>query len=209
MADEELIEGAEGGEELIEGAEGGEEGHQATPASRGQARIQKLANERAEALAEARAAKEQADFYKRQAEQLQQQHRPSQQDDVYRDPDEVWRQQTEAKLNQSLFAAQDMQDKAAYDRQAARNPLYSKYEDRVEEKIREARSKGQNPTREGVLFYLIGEDAAKNQGKTTPAAKQAQQRVQAAKAKPVNAGSNVTSPRGEKSLEERLSGMIL
>ena len=181
-----------------------------TPQSRREARVQKLANERAEALAEAKLAKEQAEFYRRQAEQLAQQRQQTPPaDDVYLDPDEKWRRESQAMLQRGLAQSQDMADKAEFALASVKSTLKAKYADRVEAELQKARSAGFNPTREQVYLVLLGRDVDANHGKPTPAAQAAKKRVDAAKTTTPGARSNVAAPRGDKSLEERLSGMIL
>lgn len=173
--------------------------------SRGEARFQKLANERAEALAKAQAAEQQAEFFRRQLEQRNQP--PA--DDVYVDPDEKWRRDAEAKINQALFSANDLNDKATYQSQAIKNPLYSKFSDKVEAELMKIRAKGGNATREGVLAYIVGQEALSNAGKPTKTAQRATEKVQAARGNTPGMKSNVAQQRSSASLEERLSGQIL
>ena len=84
-----------------------------------------------------------------------------------------------AASQQALFQAQDMADKTGYQVKSASNPIYSKYESRVEAELNKARANGQNPNRELILAVLIGRDqlagnfkpAATNKGKTIPRGK--------------------------------------
>lgn len=57
---------------------------------------------------------------------------------------------------QALFQAQDMADRTSYQAKAISNPLFSKYEKKVEALLAEARSKGANPNREFCLQLAIG-----------------------------------------------------
>lgn len=59
---------------------------------------------------------------------------------------------------QALFQAQDMADRTTYMSKAVSNPLYEKYEKRVEQELAKARSQGQNVQRELILQVLIGRD---------------------------------------------------
>ena len=80
---------------------------------------------------------------------------------------------------QALFQAQDMADRTGYQVKAASNPIYSKYESKVEAALNKAREAGQNPNRELILAVLIGRDqlagnfkpAASNKGKAIPRGK--------------------------------------
>jgi hypothetical protein len=178
------------------------------PLTRGEQRHQKLANEAAEARAEAKALREQAEFYRKQAEEATRQ-RQAPSEDVYIDPDEKWRRDTESKVNQALFSAHDLNDKAAYAMQAVKNPLYTKYEAKVDAELQSIRAKGGNATREGILDYLIGKDIRTNHGKPTKTAAAAQNRVAAARTTTPGVRSNVTTPKKESTTAERLAGVIL
>ena len=79
---------------------------------------------------------------------------------------------------QALFQAQDMADKTTYQVKAASNPVYSKYQDKVEKELDRARASGQNPPREVILQLMIGRDmlagnfkAAADKAKTIPRGK--------------------------------------
>jgi len=58
----------------------------------------------------------------------------------------------------ALFQAQDVADRTSYQVKAASNPLYGKYQDRVEAELAKARAAGANPGREFLLDVLIGRD---------------------------------------------------
>lgn len=66
--------------------------------------------------------------------------------------------QNAAQSQQAMFAAHDLADKTAYQTQAISNPVYKKYAARVEEQLAKARSTGNNPPREAVLKFILGED---------------------------------------------------
>lgn len=201
--DEEVVEQPADDEEVAEPPAEGEDDE--PKLSRGQQRMQKLANERTEALAEAKVAREQAEFYRQQAAARQAPVEPE-----YVDPDEQWRRSTESRINQALATAEDMKDQAAYMRQAVKNPLYGKYEDRVEAELKSTRARGGNATREGILAYLVGKDALNANGKPTKAAAQAAIRVSAAKTTTPGVKSNVSAQRSnDASLEERLRDIVL
>lgn len=200
-------------DELDAGAQGDDapaDDEPPAPRNRAQERIQKLANERAEAQAAAKLAQEQAEFYRRQAEQLAQQRQTPPAEQEYVDPDEKWRRETQAAMQRGLAQTQDLADKANFALAAVKNPLQAKYVDKVEAEVQKLRAQGNySATREGVFLYLLGQDTAANYGKKTPAAAAAEKRVAAAKRSPAPSGSNVAAPRNDRSLEERLSGQIL
>lgn len=172
--------------------------------TRSEARFNKLANERAEAQAEAKSLREQAEFYRRQ---LEAKNKPV--EDVYVDPDEKWRRETENKVNQALFSANDMNDRATYVAKSGKNPLYDKFSAKVEAELQSIRAKGGNATREGVLSFLVGQDALANAGKQTKTAQKASANVAAARGTTPGMKSNVSQQRSTGSAEERLAGIIL
>ncbi len=214
-----LPEGEEeqGGEEAAGQDEGGEEGEEAHAESRAQTRHQRLANERKQereariqAEAEAKLHREQAEFYRRQAEQLSQRQQTPPAEEPFMDPDEKWRRETQAAMQRGLAQQADLADQAKFALGAVKNPLQAKYVDKVEAEVQKLRAQGNyGATREGVFLYLLGQDTAANYGKKTPAAAAAEKRVAAAKTKPAPSGSNVQAPRGGKSAEDRLQGIIL
>jgi hypothetical protein len=51
-------------------------------------------------------------------------------------------------------------DKMAIKADAKLSPLYKKYENKVEEKIKEIRAQGQWHNRESVLYYILGQEVA-------------------------------------------------
>ena len=68
----------------------------------------------------------------------------------------------EASSREALFFAHDGADKAKFGRYAVDKPkTYDRYKDAVEEHVRIARSNGHNPSREDVLYYLVGQDNLK------------------------------------------------
>jgi hypothetical protein len=96
----------------------------------------------------------------------------------------------------ATFAGADRADKAAYDSQAAVNPLYKKYSQRVEEILAIERRKGRDFDRATVLKFIVGEAAMANQGKTSQARQQGQQRIQSQQAR-------TTGGRGDQGREQR------
>jgi hypothetical protein len=66
--------------------------------------------------------------------------------------------QTEALAQQSYAQSYDMSDKAAFSALCLSDPMAKRYETRVEEELKRARAAGQNPSREAVYTYMIGND---------------------------------------------------
>ncbi len=182
----------------------------AAPRNRAEIRMQKLANERAEARAKAQIAQEQAEFYRKQLEQAQAyQRQPQPPVDEFVDPEEKWRRDVEARTNQALAAANDLNDRAAYNLRAAANPMYAKYADRVEAELNRIRSQGGNAPREEVLKYVVGQDALASQGKPTKSAQRAQAAAAAARGATPGMRSNVSQERAPSTAAERLKGVTL
>ena len=101
---------------------------------------------------------------------------------------------------QALFQAQDMADKTTYQVKAASNPLYSKYEKRVDEELAKARQSGANPTREFILDILVGRDMRMGNFKSAPAAGKGKV---IARGKPTGARSDTPSRGGASEREKR------
>ena len=104
---------------------------------------------------------------------------------------------------QALFQAQDMADKTTYQVKAAANPIYTKYEKRVEAELNKARANGQNPNRELILAVLIGRDQL--EGNFKPAAAKAGKTI--ARGKPTGARSD-TPARGSMSDREKRAARL-
>ena len=77
--------------------------------------------------------------------------------------------QSQVQSQQALFQAQDMADKTTYTVKSASNPLYGKYEARVEAELTKARALGANPPREFLLEREIGRDMLKGNLKAATA----------------------------------------
>lgn len=209
----------ESGAEGAEGAEASSEDESAEQQpTRGQNRVQRLANERAQerearlqAEAEAKLHRDQAEFYRRQAEQLAQQRSAAPAaEPAYVDPDEQWRREMQAQVQRGLAQQADLADRAEFALSATKSPLRSKYIDQVEMELQKARAAGNHSvSREAIYLHLLGQDTEKNFGKKTPAAREAEQRIAAAKGKPVRTQSNVQATRGGKTSEERLRDVLL
>ena len=106
-----------------------------------------------------------------------------------------------AQSQQALFQAQDMADKTTYQVKAASNPLYSKYEKRVDEELAKARQSGANPTREFILDILVGRDMRMGNFKSAPAV--AGKGKVISRGKPTGARSDTPSRGGTSEREKR------
>ena len=191
------------------------EGHSEDPArqrDRRAERMQQLANRTAEAEAKAKMLEEQAAFFRQQLEQSQRQFQQPQQPQVdeYLDPDEKWRRDMEVRSNQMYAQMADMNDRTIYASKAAASPVHAKYADRVEAELSKLRAQGQNATREGILAYLIGQDAIAAQGKPTKSSQRAAAAAAAARGATPGIRSNVQqTERAPSTAAERLKGVQL
>jgi hypothetical protein len=110
------------------------------------------------------------------------------------------------------FSTQDGSDRAAFQAKATVDPLYKKWEAKVEAELADLRSKGMNVERERLMDYLIGKSV--REGRTS--AKESQraagaQRVRQQTTRSPNSGSDVQAQRRERgnSLERRLENQSL
>lgn len=96
-------------------------------------------------------------------------------------------------------------DRTAFHAKCAVDPLYAKWAPKVEGKLAELRTKGENVNREVLLKFLIGEAALER--RASPDGKkevrQAQRRVQASRVRPTNSGSDTQAQRRQNSSVER------
>lgn len=121
----------------------------------------------------------------------------------------------EAQLTATKFESVDSADRAAFAARATVNPLYKKYETKVEEELQKFRSQGVNYKREVMLDYLIGKDirlkSEKEAGKPSAKKQGAQRRVVATATKPAGATGDVAQygTRRGKTAEERLSNVLI
>lgn len=102
---------------------------------------------------------------------------------------------------QALFQAHDMADRTTYQSKSNNNPIYSKYESRVEAELSKARQSGQNPNRELILAVLIGRDQLAGNYKPAAAAKTV------ARGKPTGARSD-TPARGSMSERDKRAARL-
>lgn len=198
-------------EESVEVATAAETGHQnqeeedePKPLTRGQQRIQALANEK-------KLAEQRAELLERQLAELNQQRQQvaRQAEEENLTELEKWQRQADLTIRQVQIQNMDMADRSDFLQQVSKNPAEAAYIDRVEQTLAEARKQGFNPRREDVLIRLMGLDA-RNKMKSAPAVKRdAAQRVKAATGKPIAAKSNVAPSKTESTAFDRLKGIIL
>jgi hypothetical protein len=114
---------------------------------------------------------------------------------------------------QTRLQLQESSDKAAYQAKATVDPLYKKWEPKVEAELTELRKQGQNVDREKLMYYLIGKSAVEGRQAAKPGQRaEAQRRVSSQRTRPSNSGSDVSANRrsgGGNSLERRLENQSL
>ena len=100
--------------------------------------------------------------------------------------------QQQQHLNNQLL---DQSDRAAFQSQAAGNPLLGKLAPEVERRLADLRARGENLPRHIVATFLLGEKVLAQQGKGKPAA-DARRRAQTAR--PANGRGDVQGDRGQR-----------
>ena len=122
------------------------------------------------------------------------------------------RQQFSREMQVMRFTSADGSDKAAFQAKATVDPLFKKWEPRVEAELTTLRNQGQNVEREKLMYYLIGKNAVEGRQAVRPGQRaEAQRRVNAQRTRPGNSGSDVQSQRRDRgnSLERRLENQAL
>lgn len=193
---------------------------EAKPPSRGEARLQKLANE-------AKAAKEEAARARRETEELRRQQWQASQTVTEQQererlalmtPEEraeyrIEKMQRELAVSrqQDRIQTAALLDKTAYDAKATINPTYAKFKDEVEARFQDQLAKGQPVEREVILKFLLGERALNGAVNSGKAAKAAKSRVEAQKVSSGSGKGDAASQRGKAgdSPEKRLAGVII
>jgi len=183
-----------------------------------------LARRAKEAEAKAEAAERRAaEIAQRQEQQLQQQSRAAWEASERGKleamlPEERMAYQTQqqiqalrAEMQQVQFQAAEASEKAAFSAEARANPVYSKYESRVEAMKQDFLRQGKVVSRENILRHLIGEDALKRGAKAGAKQRSAGAARKAAAGGRQQSGRSdtATNSRREKSLEERLEGVLI
>jgi hypothetical protein len=122
--------------------------------------------------------------------------------------------ESEARWEQRMQSFQinsaETSDRTAFQARCTVDPLYAKWAPKVEGKLAELRTKGQNVEREVLLKFLIGEAALERRGSKEGKreVEQAATRVAKAQTRPANTGSDTQAQRRQRtSLEQRLENM--
>jgi hypothetical protein len=114
---------------------------------------------------------------------------------------------------QTRFQLADANDRTAYQAKAMVDPLYKKWEPKVEAELVELRKQGQNVDREKLFYYLVGKTTVEGRQAAKPGQRvEAQRRVNSQRIRPGNSGSDVSANRrsgGGNSLERRLENQSL
>lgn len=220
---EEELPAAEEAEDTEEGqGDAGEEEAPVVKQAEGRASkaIQELKRERNEERDRAKQLQDQLQsILTRQADQVSQQNGQSEQQKLQEmEPHDrvayLANKQAEALQGQIAklqFQVQDTQDQARFQAKAAADPLYGKYVDKVEQKLQEMQSQGVTTTRDAILKYYVGEDLlAKREGAGGIRAKAAAaQRIASATGKTIGVRGATPGTKSGKSLEERLTGVLI
>lgn len=218
LENEEEAEGQETAEVLGDG-----EGEQPKPKTEGRAAkaIQELKKERNEERDRAKQLQDQlADILRRQTEQANSQNGVTEQQklEAMEPTDRIayladkQAQGLQTQIARLQFQVQDTQDQAMFQAKVASDPLYAKYSEKVEGKLREMQGQGITAKRDDVLKYFVGQDlmakrASSGVVKTKAAAAS---RVAAANGKTVSARSEISGgAKKGKTAEERLEGVII
>lgn len=115
-----------------------------------------------------------------------------------------------AQMNSVQMQMLETADRTAFQAKAAVDPLYAKWAPKVEGRLAELRTRGQNVERDVLLKFLIGEAALERRSSKEGKAevRQAQRRVQSQRTRPTNSGSDTQAQRRPgASLERRLENV--
>ncbi len=216
-------EDSSGDDDAAEDDASGEDADPAPRESRAQREIRTLRE---------RSQKAEADFARAQAELAEARRLPAgpaketdeqrlwaQEDAVLRDPQaDQWQKYAvqsardaraaRQSSQQAIQHAEELSDRSSFSQLAVTKPkLYSAYKDRVEDRLKEIRSRGGNAPREGVLAVIIGEDMLAGKLKSAdarPAPKGGDHRTPASGARSgvsASGGKLTDSEKREKRLE--------
>lgn len=114
-------------------------------------------------------------------------------------------------MQQLQFTITDGNDRAAYSAKATVDPLFKKWEPKVEAELATLRSQGMTAPREKIMYYLIGKAAVEGrQGTRETQRANGQRRIARQTTRPGNSGSDVAAQRRQgSSLERRLENEAL
>lgn len=174
------------------------------PLTRGQQRIQALANEKKLAEQRAELLERQLEMERQQRNQVRQPVEEENLTDL-----EKWQRQADQTIRQVQMQNLDMQDRSDFLMQVSKNPAEAAYIDRVEQTLADARKNNFNPKREDVLIRLMGLDARSKLKQAPTVKREAAKRVTEAKGKPLVSKSNVATTKSESTEYDRLKGITL
>lgn len=188
--------------------------------SRGEARIQRLANEAKAAREEAAAARREAEELRRQQWQRQEQISAAEEEqrralmtDAERSAYDLNKVRNEfsAQLRQTQLQSQFTADKMAYESKAASRPVYAKHADEVERRFQEQVRRGAPVERETILKHLLGELALNMAAQPSAQRRQARNRVESQRVAAGSGKGDTASDRGKAgdSPAKRLTGVFI
>ncbi len=179
--------------------------------SRREVRLDKLANEKKLAEAEAQFARENAERYRREAEEARRNAEALRQRDYEAnlDPQELRMQQLERLARDSHMASLDAADRSAFASTFVTEPWRSAYADKVEAEVQKARANGQMPSREAVLTFLLGQEYRTQLAKSQKARKESVETVRAQRGKGTTPKSDASGSKKTEAQrrEERLANL--
>lgn len=176
-----------------------------TRPARGEARIQRLANEAKAAREEAAAARREAEDLRRQQWQRESQQTEAQQREMLAlmsaDERAEYRikqmeQRMEGTLRQQQMSTAAQLDKASYDANARVNPTYARHADEIERQFQEQLRLGRPVERQILLERHIGKLALQGAGKAAGQRRQAASRVASQRVPASSGKGDAASDRG-------------
>lgn len=182
-------------------------------------RVQRLANEKREASeraerAEREAAELRARLSNEDGDRLRraQEERQRMLDEM--DPTDRRLYLAEQDARQARFEAADNRDATQFATMVQQHPQMKGLAVEVEQELQRARAAGQNPSRQQVAQFLLGQRAMKNLMEAPKKQKAAKQRVDQARGRPMNAGSNAAPAKAGRGnslsdVAKRLEGVKL
>lgn len=207
---EPLVEEEHTEEQEEEGAQGQSEQIATQEAkSRKEARLQKLANERAAEREQRLLAEQRAQLLEQQLQEFRRSQQKPPQEEENLDPLEKWQRDANRTLMQVQFRQADLEDRSKFIEQVSKNSAEAAYIERVESELQKARQAGSNPSRESVLIYLMGVDARKKMSEVPVIKREAAARVKTAAGKPLGTKSNVAPSKSESTEYDRLKDIPL
>lgn len=122
-------------------------------------------------------------------------------------------QRINRQLAQTTFTVQDNADKSIFEAKAVHDPLYKRWQPKVEAERTKLAGQGVNVSREAILRYMIGDAALQSRGSKSNRTAQAlgRRRVERQQTRPVDTRNDATQSRrgGSRTLEDRLANIPL